>query len=41
MNDDTKTTQRASAKLPRGFGDRGPAEIAATEKNARRDQRVL
>ncbi|VTZ49902.1 Histidine--tRNA ligase [Methylocella tundrae] len=32
MNDDTKITQRASAKLPRGFGDRGPAEIAATEK---------
>ncbi|WP_395665899.1 histidine--tRNA ligase [Methylocella sp.] len=23
---------RASAKLPRGFGDRGPAEIAATER---------
>ncbi len=32
MNDDTKSTRRASAKLPRGFGDRGPAEIAATEK---------
>jgi histidyl-tRNA synthetase len=32
MNDDKKITQRAGAKLPRGFGDRGPAEIAATEK---------
>src|SRR5271166_4755938 len=32
MNDDTKNARRASAKLPRGFGDRGPAEIAATEK---------
>ncbi len=32
MNDDTKIARRASAKLPRGFGDRGPAEIAATEK---------
>jgi histidyl-tRNA synthetase len=32
MNDDPKNARRASAKLPRGFGDRGPAEIAATEK---------
>ena len=32
MNDDTKNTQRARAKLPRGLGDRGPAEIAATER---------
>src|SRR3984957_8290573 len=32
MNDDAKNTVRASAKLPRGFGDRGPAEIAATER---------
>jgi histidyl-tRNA synthetase len=32
MNDDAKNARRASAKLPRGFGDRGPAEIAATEK---------
>ncbi|MEJ0095868.1 MAG: histidine--tRNA ligase [Methylocella sp.] len=32
MNDDKKITQRAGARLPRGFGDRGPAEIAATEK---------
>src|SRR3984893_13512447 len=31
MNDDRKNAPRASAKLPRGFGDRGPAEIAATE----------
>jgi len=27
-----KKIQRASAKLPRGLADRGPAEIAATEK---------
>jgi histidyl-tRNA synthetase len=32
MNDEQKNAQRANAKLPRGFGDRGPAEIAATEK---------
>ncbi|ACK49775.1 histidyl-tRNA synthetase [Methylocella silvestris BL2] len=32
MTDDKTTPARASAKLPRGFGDRGPAEIAATEK---------
>ncbi len=32
MNDDAKTPPLARAKLPRGFGDRGPAEIAATEK---------
>ncbi len=31
MNDQKKI-QRASAKLPRGLADRGPAEIAATEK---------
>ncbi|MGO9673181.1 MAG: histidine--tRNA ligase [Methylocella sp.] len=32
MNDEKKTPARASARLPRGFGDRGPAEIAATER---------
>jgi histidyl-tRNA synthetase len=32
MNDNKKNAQRASAKLPRGLLDRGPAEIAATEK---------
>jgi histidyl-tRNA synthetase len=32
MNNETKKAPRASAKLPRGLGDRGPAEIAATEK---------
>jgi len=31
MND-VKKTPRTQAKLPRGFGDRGPAEIAATER---------
>jgi histidyl-tRNA synthetase len=31
MND-IKKTPRTQAKLPRGFGDRGPAEIAATER---------
>jgi histidyl-tRNA synthetase len=31
MNDEPKKAPRASARLPRGFGDRGPAEIAATE----------
>jgi histidyl-tRNA synthetase len=32
MDDAKKTAARASAKLPRGLMDRGPAEIAATEK---------
>ncbi len=32
MNDETKNAPRASARLPRGLGDRGPAEIAATER---------
>ena len=32
MNDETKNTPRSSARLPRGLGDRGPAEIAATER---------
>ena len=31
MND-IKKTPRTQARLPRGFGDRGPAEIAATER---------
>ncbi len=31
MND-IKKTSRTQARLPRGFGDRGPAEIAATER---------
>jgi histidyl-tRNA synthetase len=31
MND-IKKPSRTQAKLPRGFGDRGPAEIAATER---------
>ncbi len=31
MND-VKKTARTQARLPRGFGDRGPAEIAATER---------
>jgi histidyl-tRNA synthetase len=31
MND-PKKSQRASAKLPRGLADRGPAEIAATDR---------
>src|SRR6202795_4849015 len=32
MNGKTNNTQTAHAKLPRGFVDRPPAEIAATEK---------
>jgi histidyl-tRNA synthetase len=32
MNDETKNAPRASARLPRGLSDRGPAEIAATER---------
>jgi histidyl-tRNA synthetase len=32
MNDKKNNTQTACAKLPRGFADRSPAEIAATEK---------
>jgi len=32
MNDATKNAPRASARLPRGLLDRGPAEIAATER---------
>ena len=32
MNDETKNAPRASARLPRGLADRGPAEIAATER---------
>jgi histidyl-tRNA synthetase len=31
LMDDDANARRATAKLPRGFGDRGPAEIAATE----------
>jgi len=32
MNDQKTNAPRASAKLPRGLADRGPADIAATEK---------
>jgi histidyl-tRNA synthetase len=32
MNDKKNNVQTARAKLPRGFADRSPAEIAATEK---------
>ncbi len=32
MNDTKKQAARTAAKLPRGFGDRGPADLAATEK---------
>ncbi|MHB8886511.1 MAG: histidine--tRNA ligase, partial [Methylovirgula sp.] len=32
MTDVKKQAARAAAKLPRGFGDRGPADLAATEK---------
>ena len=32
MNEETKNAPRASARLPRGLADRGPAEIAATER---------
>src|ERR1700676_90413 len=32
MNGKKNNVQTAHAKLPRGFGDRSPAEIAATEK---------
>lgn len=32
MNDQKTNAPRAVAKLPRGFGDRGPADIAATEE---------
>ena len=32
MNDEVKNAPRASARLPRGLADRGPAEIAATER---------
>ncbi len=32
MNDSKKQTPRIAARLPRGLADRGPADIAATEK---------
>ena len=32
MNDKNNASQAARARLPRGFADRAPAEIAATEK---------
>ncbi len=32
MNDVKKQAARAAARLPRGFGDRGPGDLAATEK---------
>ncbi len=32
MNDTKKQTPRTAARLPRGLADRGPADIAATEK---------
>ncbi|MGB8277531.1 MAG: histidine--tRNA ligase [Methylovirgula sp.] len=32
MNDVKKQAARTAARLPRGFGDRGPADLAATEK---------
>ncbi|MGA3302299.1 MAG: histidine--tRNA ligase [Methylovirgula sp.] len=32
MNDAKKQTTRTAARLPRGLADRGPADIAATEK---------